>query len=454
MRRFLPFLFLALFIIPGASAWAQETSPDSLADEVVAFVGVEVIPMDEERVLEDQTVIVRDGRIAEVGPAGETDVPEGALEVDGAGRYLIPGLAEMHGHIPSPEEEPAYTENVLLLFIANGVTTVRGMQGQPGQLELRERANSGEILSPALYLAGPAFTGNNIDSPESARQRVREQHEAGWDYLKVLWGMTREEYDAMAETARELGIPFVGHVPGDVGLMHALEMEQQTIDHIDGYIEFLDGRAGPVDEAQLEEAVRRTKEAGTGIVPTMALWETLQGTASLDTLTGYPELKYMPPEMVASWTQSHANRLEDPQFDSAAARQTIENRMRVLEALHEGGATILFGTDAPQQFSVPGFSIHHEVQRMADAGMTPYEILETATRNVGQYFEDQDHFGVIEPGARADLVLLEANPLDDITHLEDRAGVMVQGRWLPEEEIQARLNELAASYEEAGEGNE
>ena len=451
MNRSLPLLLtLTLFALPSI-AWGQDTTASAAPGEV-AFVGVNVIPMDEERVLEDQTVIVRDGRIAEMGPADETDVPEGAQEVDGGGRYLVPGLAEMHGHIPSPEEQPDYTDDVLFLFVANGVTTVRGMQGQPGQLALRERANSGEIVAPSLYLAGPAFSGGSIDSPEQARERVRQQHEEGWDYLKVLGGMTRAEYDAMAETAHEVGIPFVGHVPGDVGLMHALEMEQQTIDHVDGYIEYLDGSEGPVDEAELQEAIEATKEAGTAIIPTMALWETLRGTAPLETLTGYDELQYMPPEMVASWTESHEERLANPDFDSTAAHQTIDNRMRVLEALHDGGVTILFGTDAPQQFSVPGFSIHHELSRMTDTGMTPYEILQTATANVGDYFQDKDRFGTIEPGARADLILLEANPLDDIAHLADLAGVMVQGRWLSADEIQAQLDEIAASHEKGESG--
>ena len=445
MRRFLPLFLFAALLLPSPSVQAQD-STSSASGEATAFVGVNVIPMDEERVLENQTVIVRDGRIAEMGSADEMDVPEGAMQIEGEGRFLVPGMAEMHGHIPSPEEQPDYTDDVLFLFIANGVTTVRGMQGQPGQLALRERANSGEILSPSLYLAGPAFSGGSIDSPEAAEERVRQQHEEGWDYLKILGGLTPEEYDAMAETAQEVGIPFVGHVPGDVGLMHALEQEQQTIDHVDGYIEYLNGDEGPVNEDSLAHAIERTLEAGTAIIPTMALWETLQGTASLDTLTGYTALQYLPPDMVASWTESHEERLQNPDFDAETAQQVIDNRIRILTALYEGGVPILFGTDAPQQFSVPGFSIFLETERMADAGMTPYDILKSGTSDVGAYFESKDQFGTIEPGARADLILLEANPLEDIARLADQAGVMVRGQWLSAEDIQARLDEIAASY--------
>lgn len=152
--------------------------------------------------------------------------------------------------------------------------------------------------------------------------------------------------------------------------------------------------------------------------------------------------------MVEDWTESHRRRRQDSDFDEAAAQQVIENRMRILEALHEGGVQILFGTDAPQQFSVPGFSIHREVKRMREAGMTPYEIIKSATRNIGIHFEEKDDFGTIEEGQRADMMLLEANPLDDIANIGERAGVMVRGRWLPEDFIQQRLQEIADEYEE------
>ena len=284
MKRLL--LLLLFAILPLSSAIAQNVGEELPPPEPIAFVNVNVIPMTGERVIEGQTVLVRDGRIATIGAAGEVSVPEDARRVDGEGRYLIPGWAEMHGHIPSPASDPSFTENVLFLYLANGVTTVRGMQGRPGQLALRERANSGRIYSPSLYLAGPPFTGGSVGSPEEARQMVRQQKRDNWDLLKVLEGMSREEYDAMAETAREVEMPFAGHVPNGIDLLHVIESGQETIDHLDGYIEHLNGEEGPVDEAQLEGVVRQTREAGVGVVPTMALWEVLQGAATLPSLTG------------------------------------------------------------------------------------------------------------------------------------------------------------------------
>jgi len=441
MLRFCLLIFMCLS--PVAGLYGQGVSAQ---DRPIAFVGVNVLPMDAERVLEGYTVVVEDERIAAVGPQASTAVPEGALRIDGTGRYLMPGLAEMHGHIPPPTADPVYVENVLFLYVANGITTVRGMLGHEGQLDLRARANRGDLLAPTLYLAGPGFSGQSVDSPEHAAAMVRRQKAEGWDLLKIFPGLSREEYDAVARTAHTVGIRFAGHVPADVGVLHALEMKQETIDHIDGYIEHLGGQAGPVDEAALADLVYRTQEAGTWIVPTMVLWETLQGTAELEALLAFEELRYMPPDVVAAWRRSFEQRGGSDRFDPVAARHVIDNRMRLLRAMHEGGVRILMGTDAPQQFSVPGFSLHREVVRMAEAGMSPYEILVTGTRNVGEYFRDRDAFGLVVPGMRADLVLLEANPLEDVGHLRRRAGVMVRGRWLPESVIQERLAQIAAAY--------
>jgi imidazolonepropionase-like amidohydrolase len=149
---------------------------------------------------------------------------------------------------------------------------------------------------------------------------------------------------------------------------------------------------------------------------------------------------------VRQWISVHRQRLGAPDFDPAEARRLIGARMRILEALHDGGVRILMGTDAPQQFSVPGFSLHREIKRMTQAGMSPYEVLVTGTRNVGEYFSNEDDFGTLAPGERADLVLLRGNPLEDIANVDTIEGVMVDGRWLPRGEIDRRLEAIAAGY--------
>lgn len=415
------------------------------APAVVAFTDVSVVPMDRERVLTNQTVVVRGDRILALGPRERVAIPAGARRINGRGKFLLPGLAEMHGHVPPPNAPAGQVENTMFLYIAGGITTVRGMLGAPGQLALRERVARGELVGPTLYLAGPSFNGNSVNSPADAERMVREQKAEGWDLLKVHPGLTRDEYDAMARTAKSVGIRFGGHVPADVGLLRAIEAGQETFDHMDGYIEFLNGAAGSLDSAALADVVRRTRAAGAWVVPTSALWETLVGVPSVETLKAFPELRYMPAAMVQQWVRSHEGRLRATNYDPAVAKRIAVNRVALLRALHEGGVRILMGTDAPQQFSVPGLSIHRELRKMAESGMTPYEILVTGTRHVGEYFASSDKFGLIAGGHRADLLLLDANPLQDLAALEKRSGVMVRGRWIPESEIREGLERISAA---------
>jgi imidazolonepropionase-like amidohydrolase len=441
MQRTLRILF------SGAALAAVASAPTVGAQDApaIAFVGATVLPMDGPRALPNQTVIVRGDRIVEVGPAANVRVPDGAQRIEASGKFIIPGLAEMHGHVPPPNAPRQFIEDVLFLYVANGITTVRGMLGAPGQLELREQARRGEVIAPSLYLAGPSFNGNSVNAPEQAAQMVRDQKAAGWDLLKVHPGLTRDEYDAMARTAKEVGIRFGGHVPADVGLLHAIEMGQETFDHLDGYMEHLNGDQGPIPVDRLREIARRTKAAGAWVVPTMVLWETLMGVPELEELTAFPELRYMPANTVAQWTNAHRQRIANPQMDRAAGQVVADNRKRLLDILQEEGVGILMGTDAPQQFSVPGFSLHREMSLMVDAGMTPLEVLTSGTLNVGRYFANADKFGIIAAGQRADLILLDADPTADIGNVAKQSGVMVRGRWLPKTEIDRRLEAMAAS---------
>ena len=411
--------------------------------ETIVIRNVDVVSMTSPKVAAKQNVIVRDGIIESVSTR-LAKMPDGTKVVDGTGKFLMPGLAEMHGHVPPLNAPNGATDDTLFLYVASGITTVRGMLGHPGQLELREKSKKSEIVAPNLYLAGPSFNGNSVNSLQEAIDKVRAQKKEGWDLLKVHPGLTRDEYDAMAKTAREEGIRFGGHVPAEVGLEHAIEMGQETFDHIDGYAELLEADKGPVDEKKLSMIVKKSKDAGVWIVPTSALWEVLFNTIPLETLKGYAELKYVPQAAVDQWSNAYTQRLA--QTPREAAKNVIAARVRILRALHQGGVKILMGTDAPQQFSVPGFSLHRELLRMREAGMSPYEILKSGTVNVGQYFAKQDSFGTIEPGRRADLVLVDANPLADITNVAKISGVMVRGRWFSRADLDAGLAKIEAKH--------
>lgn len=444
MKNVALFLLLASCLLVSCAPGEPQT----------VFTNVSVIPMDSELILEDQTVVIEGDRIVQVAPSSEVNAASNATIIDGDGKYLMPGLAEMHGHVPPTDPGPdapdyfdnEYVESTLFLYISAGVTTVRGMLGYENQLELKERVNSGELIGPNLYLAGPSFNGNTISSPEQAAERVREHKEEGWDLLKVHPGLSLEEYDAMAAMAHEVGITFGGHVPADVGVIHAIESGQITIDHVDGYVNYLQQFEGEEMEEKLADVIQLTKEHNVWIIPTMALWETIIGAADYDAMKQYDELKYIPEAV----KQNYFDFADNPQsgYSSDNPQEHAELRTQILSEMNKAGVKILMGTDAPQLFSVPGISIHRELPHMKAAGMSNYEIIESGTKNVGEYFADWDEFGTIAEGQRADLILLDGNPFEDLSHIKDHSGVMVQGKWYSREMIDEKLAEIEAYYDQ------
>src|SRR5688500_3855946 len=226
------FAVLAAPILTLMAASAVAPSPMPVADagprsaaDVVAFVNVTVLPMDRNRVLADQTVIVRDGRIAEVGPSARTTVPADAQRIDGRGKFLMPGLAEMHAHVlgPQAQESEARNRDIMFLYIANGITSIRAMLGAPNQLVLRQQLASGEVLGPTMYVAAPSLNGQSAPDPATAARLVREHKRAGYDLVKLHPGLSRATYDSAVAVAREVGITLAGHVSADVGIERTLE---------------------------------------------------------------------------------------------------------------------------------------------------------------------------------------------------------------------------------------
>jgi hypothetical protein len=444
MRRFRP--LVALLSIAPAISVAQQ------AQNAVAFVNVNVIPMDQERVLADQTVIVQGGRIAAMGPAASTTVPAGATRVEGRGKYLIPGLAEMHGHIPGGNAPDDVVERVLSLYSLNGITTVRGMLGHPRHLLLRARAARNEILSPTIYTSGPSFNGNTVTSPGVGRQMVIDQKAAGYDLLKIHPGVSREAFDTVAATAQRLGMPFAGHVPLAVGVERALDTRFASIDHLDGYIEYLVRPGSPVsadqsqffglnlvenlDESKIPGIIARTRQARVWNVPTQVLMDNLAGSASADELAARPEMRYWFPNQIEQWKTTKREFEQEP---ASRRLQWLLVRRQLIKELQAAGAGILLGSDAPQMWNVPGFSTHRELEALVTAGLTPFQALEAGTTSVAEYFGTSDRTGTVAAGKQADLILLDANPLSSIANTQRIAGVVLRGRWIPRSEIDTRL---------------
>ncbi len=401
------------------------------------------------KVLTEQTIAIRNGVIVAV--AADLTAPASARVIDGNNGYVIAGFTEMHGHVPAavsfggmPER---YADDMLYLYIANGVTTVRGMLGYTKQLQLKEDIATGQRMGPTLVLAGPSFNGNTVESPEQAAQRVQEHVAEGWDLLKIHPGLALEEYRAVAAAARDKGIDFAGHVPVDVGIDVAMAEGQQTIDHLDGYLRYVDAIDRAITAEELKQLVEMTVTSNMAVVPTQALWATLIGAGDAAELAAYPELDLVPQQVREGWLNYYPSQ-GSSYFNTEHAAVQQENRQRLLKALHDGGATIVFGTDAPQLFSVPGFSIHHEIRYMQDAGMSLEAIYYTATAAAADYFAKSHDLkvGHVASGYQADFMLLRNNPLESANALREPTGIMVRGQWLDRASIDAKLREIRAAY--------
>ncbi len=447
-------LAISALLPTGLFAQAPETAPPA-----TVFENVTVIPLEGPRYLSGQTVVVAGRRITQIGPAARIDIPPGAVRIDGAGKYLIPGLSEMHAHIPAPPQaDDAAVDRVLFLFVANGITTVRGMLGHESHLRLRAEVARGERLGPQIFTSGPSLNGRSVPDVETARRLVTEQRAAGYDLLKIHPGLTRDTYDAIAATAAAEGIPFAGHVPVEVGLERSLAAGQATIEHLDGYLEAMVVAGAPVDprtsaffgfnlldhidESRISELAAATARAEAWVTPTHVLFENrfLGDPAE----TGRrPEMRYVAANTVAQWVSGTESARQRLGYDPDRARRFIEIRRRLIKALHDAGAGILLGADAPQVFNVPGFATIQELTALVEAGLTPYEALLAGAQNPAVHLGRADSFGTVAIGKRADLLLLDADPLANINNVRKLAGVMVAGRWLPSEVIASRLGELA-----------
>jgi len=426
------------------------------AADSTAFVNVNVLPMTSQRVLTDRTVVVTDGMIVAVGAVRDTVIPDDAIVVDGTDRFLMPGLAEMHGHVPGSSSDSL--QRVLNLYTANGITLVRGMLGQPAHLRLRERIASGELRGPRLVTSGPSFNGGSVDSPEQAVRMVREQYAAGYDFLKIHPGLSLAEFDAIATTANELGLPFAGHVPEDVGVRHALKSGIASIDHLDGYMEALmpantDTSGGfggffgvfladQAESGKIQGITVETVKAGTWIVPTETLFEHVTSSLSPDLMIDWPEMKYMPAATVERWRQYKKDLWSEPQYDPGTANRAIQLRREIIVSMQQNGVGLLLGSDSPQIFNVPGFAIHRELALLVAAGLTPYEALQTGTVNPAKFLGLDLKLGRVVQGYAADLVLLDENPLSDISNTRRVHGVMLNGRWLPRQQLDQMLEQL------------
>ena len=455
VRRYVkfPFHFILAGVFFGVAGAGQRTPVDS----PTVFVNVNIVHPELDTVIRGQTIVVTGATIQQIGPSAELKPAPGSRIVDVKGAYAMAGLADMHAHVPLRQKEETYLDDLLFLWVANGVTTIRGMNGEPAHLVLRERIAGGEVLGPRLFSAGPPFIGTKLTDMDQVRARVIQQAEAGYDFIKVHMGISKPIYDAVAQAARAQPIPFAGHVAQDVGLSRVLHAGQATIDHLDGYMPalvrddadvdgidygFLGAPLTPfIDEEKFKIVAQATREAGVWNVPTLSMAEKFVGP--VDVNASRPGLAYMPPRIVNGWVAAAKGFQAMATVEPSTATKFLSNRLRLVKALHDAGAGLLLGSDSPQILNVPGFAIHNELAMLVEAGLTPAEALTTGTVNPAVFFGLENTFGRVAVGFDADLILVKENPLEQLDTLRSPLGVMLRGRWIPADEIEAGLALIA-----------
>jgi imidazolonepropionase-like amidohydrolase len=445
---------------------------------LLVLKGVTVIDMASAAPWPGMTVIVRHGKIEAISSG--SSVPEGARVVDARGKFLIPGLWDMHVHLwGSPER-------LFPLFLANGVTGVRDMASPPGQIfRLREEVKSGKILGPRIVACGPQVDGPGtppntpehaipVANAEEARQAVQSLKKMGADCVKPHDRVPRDAYFALVEEAKRAGLPVEGHVPNEVTLAEASDGGQRSIEHLGGIfdacssaaaeIERMKSAPPPKDPSEFPQRIaargtlaletyspelcgrlfERFVRNGTWQVPTLA---TAYGRTFIDDLSRRddPRLRYIPKDQREEWKPENDffARFRTPDYVTWQKRYWAES-LKLVGAMQRAGVPILAGTDLSLAYVYPGFSLHDELAFLVEAGLSPLEALKAATIGPARFLGLEGTLGTIEAGKVANLVLLDADPLADIHNTRRISGVVVNGRWLGPEELNEMLDQAAA----------
>ena len=468
---------LAVLILAFVAGRLRAEPPKADPAKPLAITHVTVIDGTGAAAQPDMTVVIDGGRITALAKASTISLPAGKEFVDGAGKFLIPGLWDMHVHIVGPSYLP--------LFLANGVTGVRDMHAffPESIFKMRQETHEGKTLGPRIVAAGALIDGAKPFWPgsltatneEEGRKAVRSLKERGADFIKVYTKLPRPAYRAIADEAKKVGLPFVGHVPESISAAEASDLGQKSMEHLFGIflacsadeeklrreelegMEQLDNTAirpllgriqvralDSYSEVKAKALFAKFAQNGTWQDPTLTV---LRSLASRDDerFCNDPRLKYMLVFVRSGWNPKTGS-FQISAEGLAGLKRTYKSATRLVKAMHEAGVQFLAGTDVTNPYCFPGFSLHDELALLvSECKFTPMEALQCATRNPAKFLGKEKDLGTVEPGKIADLVLLEGNPLDDIRNTAKLAAVVVAGKLLPKAELEKMLREVEAA---------
>lgn len=439
---------------------------------------------------QEMTVIVTDEHIAVLGPSSSTAIPRGARIIDGIGKFLIPGLADMHVHLTGAGEPSGSREFILPLLVAHGITTVRDMGGAVDRLTaLRQEIESGKQIGPRIFFTGPFLDGDPpafqpsiaIHNEEEGRAAVRNLQAQGVDFIKTQSRLSREAYFAIAGECRGKGIRFVGHVPDTVSALEASEAGQSSIEHLTGILlgystredelrreiltQVTAGQSSAQAKAIFEKRVRKLLNTQslsrvstlnqelvknkTWQVPTFPVLVNLAFVTPKTDMAGDPRMKYIPGKLRSIWEQGRKERLNGLTPGSMALREeVIEKSLDAVGRMNAAGVRFLAGTDSAAPNAFPGSSLHEDLAFLVEAGLNPMQALQAATKNPAEFLGKLQTQGTIEQGKFADLLLLNANPLADIHNTQKIRAVILHGKILDRnalDELLLKVEKFAAA---------
>jgi imidazolonepropionase-like amidohydrolase len=463
MKFTIPLLLMTVTGLVACGVIATASTTD-IRSEKVAIKNVALVDVEKGVAIPGQTVVILGDRIDQIGDHNQVDIPQGATIVDGRGLYLISGLVDAHVHY---FDAPLFGR----LMIANGVLLVRDM-GMPNEyiLPLRDQLNRGEILGPEMVAAGFILDGDpplipqislGVKTPEEARAIVRQQADASVDMIKVYSTLDREVFLAIIEEADQLGLKVVGHVPDSISLEEAADAGLDSMEHWFGFEKVIARLLGEpvdltysgmgsqayylerlveVDVAALQGVYQRLKDRGLTVVPTVVVYKDFPDRNTVET-GNLPGIEYITPDLLAIWKSQWAGQDDIPDF-------IWQNWAQIVKGLNQAGVPLMVGTDLMVPGILPGFAVHEEMSIWQQAGIPAADILRSATLVPAQFMGMGDRLGSIREGKAASMVLLRANPLQDIHNAQQIESVFLRGKYFNREALDRLLDEAKALAQE------
>jgi len=465
------FILLSLCLLLVACDKEQANVNDTVLSGDYAFMNVSVVPMTSEIILQNQTVIIKDDKITHILNSDNTLLSDDIQTIDGTGKFLAPGLSDMHVHLMQDLDAS--------LYVAYGVTTVRNMWGYPATLAMREKISQGDLIGPTIFTSGPLTDGppkiwptsTEVSTPEEAVSEIANQLKSPYDFVKVYSHLSPELFYAIADAAKAAGRPFAGHVPDSMTIRQVISTGMKSMEHMIGFdaVTLAEGidmgaRRTPERRAfsqkilsgeyELDQVFEQKKidllamdiaKSDTWTVPTLIVHKKISLSGEdVAREFNHPEMEYVSPALRDFWNPANDFRRQTlTEEDFAARRKLNQMSFRHLRALQKAGAKILTGSDAPNPFVFHGLGLHEELELFVQAGLSPYEAIQASTTSAAAYFDQAGLWGQVSPGVHADLVLLSANPLENVKNYLQIKGIMLRGKWLDSSALKKLRAEIA-----------